>query len=94
MEVYAAMIDRMDQGIGKLVAELKRTGQLDNTLILFLQDNGGCAEVMGRNADEGPRRRPAAGQADAAADAAGGAADGAGAAADARRLPGPPGAEA
>jgi len=48
MEVYAAMIDRMDQGIGKLVAELKRTGQLDNTLILFLQDNGGCAEAMGR----------------------------------------------
>ena len=48
MEVYAAMIDRMDQGIGKLVAELKRTGQLENTLILFLQDNGGCAENMGR----------------------------------------------
>ncbi len=48
MEVYAAMIDRMDQGIGKLIAELKRTGQFENTLILFLQDNGGCAEVMGR----------------------------------------------
>ncbi len=48
MEVYAAMIDRMDQGVGKLVAELKRAGQLDNTLILFLQDNGGCAELQGR----------------------------------------------
>jgi len=48
MEVYAAMIDRMDQGIGKLVAELKRTGRYENTLILFLQDNGGCAEPMGR----------------------------------------------
>ncbi|MGN6545541.1 MAG: arylsulfatase [Aureliella sp.] len=48
MEVYASMIDCMDQGIGRLVAELKRTGQLDNTLILFLQDNGGCAEPMGR----------------------------------------------
>jgi arylsulfatase len=48
MEVYAAMIDRMDQGIGKVVAELRRTGRLDNTLILFLQDNGGCAENMGR----------------------------------------------
>jgi len=48
MEVYAAMVDRMDQGIGKLVAELKRTGQYDNTLILFLQDNGGCAELQGR----------------------------------------------
>jgi arylsulfatase A-like enzyme len=52
MEVYAAMIDRMDQGIGKLVAELKRTGQLENTLILFLQDNGGCAETMGRAAQK------------------------------------------
>ncbi|WP_390699349.1 arylsulfatase [Gemmata massiliana] len=48
MEVYAAMVDRMDQGVGKLVAELKRNGQLDNTLILFLQDNGGCAELQGR----------------------------------------------
>jgi len=49
MEVYAAMIDRMDQGIGLIVAELRRQGVLDNTLIFFLQDNGGCAEGMGRN---------------------------------------------
>jgi arylsulfatase len=49
MEVYAAMIDRMDQGIGKIVAELKRTGQFENTLIFYLQDNGGCAEAMGRS---------------------------------------------
>lgn len=48
MEVYAAMVDRMDQGIGKIVAKLKETGQFENTLILFLQDNGGCAEGMGR----------------------------------------------
>jgi arylsulfatase len=48
MEVYAAMIDHMDQGVGKIVAELRRQGQLDNTLILFLHDNGGCAELMGR----------------------------------------------
>jgi len=48
MEVYAAMIDRMDQGIGKIVDELKRTKQFDNTLVLFLQDNGACAEQMGR----------------------------------------------
>jgi len=60
MEVYAAMIDRMDQGVGKVVAELKRTGQLDNTLILYLQDNGGCAEVMGRagNKDHPNIERP------------------------------------
>ncbi len=44
MEVYAAMIDRMDQGIGRIVENLKRQGQLDNTLIFFLADNGGCAE--------------------------------------------------
>lgn len=49
MEVYAAMLDCMDQGIGRLVQALKRNGQLDNTLILYLQDNGGCAEAMGRN---------------------------------------------
>jgi arylsulfatase A-like enzyme len=44
MEVYAAQIDRMDQGIGRVVAALERTGQLENTLIVFLADNGGCAE--------------------------------------------------
>lgn len=48
MEVYAAMVDRMDQGIGRLISELKRTSQWDNTIIFFLQDNGGCAEGMGR----------------------------------------------
>jgi arylsulfatase len=47
MEVYAAMVDNMDQGIGRIVKELKRQWQLDNTLILFLQDNGGCAEEYG-----------------------------------------------
>ncbi|MBA4186688.1 MAG: arylsulfatase [Planctomycetaceae bacterium] len=52
MEVYAAMVSRMDQGIGKLVAELKRTGQFENTLILFLQDNGGCAELTGRSGNK------------------------------------------
>jgi len=49
MEVYAAMIDRMDQGIGKIVGKLESSQQLDNTLIFFLQDNGGCAEGYGRN---------------------------------------------
>ena len=54
MEVYAAMIDCMDQGIGRVVAELKERGQLDNTLILYLQDNGACAETVGR----GPKAEP------------------------------------
>ena len=48
MEVYAAQIDRMDQGIGRIVDTLRKNGQLDNTLIFFLADNGGCAEEIGR----------------------------------------------
>jgi arylsulfatase len=56
MEVYAAMIDNMDQGIGKIVGELKKQEKLENTLILFFQDNGGCAEGMGRNKKGGPQR--------------------------------------
>lgn len=46
MEVYAAQIDNMDQGIGRIIAELERTGQLENTIILFLSDNGACAEMI------------------------------------------------
>jgi arylsulfatase len=48
MEVYAAMIYQMDRGIGKVVQTLKDTGQYENTLILYLHDNGGCHEGMGR----------------------------------------------
>jgi len=44
MEVYAAQIDRMDQGIGRIIAALERTGQFDNTVVIFLADNGACAE--------------------------------------------------
>ncbi|AMV20916.1 arylsulfatase [Planctomyces sp. SH-PL14] len=51
MEVFAAMVDNMDAGIGRIVSHLKETGEFDNTIILFLQDNGGCAEVIGRNAN-------------------------------------------
>jgi len=54
MEVYAAMIDNMDRGIGRIVAELKRQDALDNTLIMFLQDNGGCSEAMGRRNRKDP----------------------------------------
>ena len=39
--IYAAMIDVMDEGIGMVVDALKETAQLDNTLIIFLSDNGG-----------------------------------------------------
>lgn len=45
MAAHAAMVDRMDQGIGKLLDALEETGQLDNTLILFLSDNGASPEL-------------------------------------------------
>ncbi|MCC2685063.1 MAG: arylsulfatase [Paenibacillaceae bacterium] len=44
MEVYAAMIDCMDQNIGKLIRALEEAQQLSNTLIFFLSDNGGNGE--------------------------------------------------
>lgn len=46
MAVYAAQIDIMDQGIGRIIATLKDANQLDNTLIFFLSDNGACAEFV------------------------------------------------
>ena len=46
MAVYAAQIDRMDQGIGKILDAVRASGQWDNTLIIFLSDNGGCAEFL------------------------------------------------
>jgi arylsulfatase A-like enzyme len=46
MAVYAAQIDRMDQGVGQVLDELERRGRMDNTVIIFLSDNGGCAEEM------------------------------------------------
>ena len=53
MPVYAAMVDRMDQGIGRVVEALRRKGQLDNTLIIFLSDNGGCDEsIEGRKLNQ------------------------------------------
>ena len=58
MEVYAAMIESMDRGIGQLVEKLRGAGQLDNTLILFLQDNGGCAETVGRAPDAARSDQP------------------------------------
>ncbi|MGB0580194.1 MAG: arylsulfatase [Limisphaerales bacterium] len=48
MEVYAAMVDNMDQGIGRIIKALKQTKVFDNTIVIYLQDNGGCAEYYGR----------------------------------------------
>ncbi|MEY2999844.1 MAG: Arylsulfatase [Verrucomicrobiota bacterium] len=44
MEAYAAMVTRMDKGIGQIMAFLEQTGQADNTLVFYLQDNGACSE--------------------------------------------------
>jgi len=48
MEVYAAMVETMDRSIGRIRDSLQQQGKLDNTLFIYLQDNGGCAEGMGR----------------------------------------------
>ncbi|HWC99422.1 MAG TPA: arylsulfatase [Candidatus Sulfopaludibacter sp.] len=47
MEVYAAMVDRMDQNVGRILSKLKETGRDQDTLVLFMSDNGGCAEEVG-----------------------------------------------
>ncbi len=55
MEVYAAMIDNVDQNIGRILETLEKTGQDENTLVLFLSDNGSCAETPGgSNGDQIP----------------------------------------
>ncbi|QDV64125.1 Arylsulfatase [Crateriforma conspicua] len=56
MAIYAAMLDEVDRNVGKLNAALKERGQLDNTLILFLSDNGGNSEsgVSGRYEGDHP----------------------------------------
>lgn len=59
MEVYAAMIDNMDQGIGRIVDALRDTGEFENTLLCFFQDNGGCAEGYGRRGEGQPRSETA-----------------------------------
>ena len=46
MAVYCAMIEEVDRGIGRVVETLKRHGQFENTMIMFLSDNGGCAELF------------------------------------------------
>ncbi len=57
MEVYAAMVDRMDQGIGRIIEVLEKNGELDNTIVVYLQDNGGCAEGYGRASNSDKKDR-------------------------------------
>jgi arylsulfatase len=55
MASYAAMIDCVDQNVGKIITKLKELNQYDNTLILFLHDNGACdaGGTMGENTGKG-----------------------------------------
>lgn len=54
MAIHAAMVDRMDQEIGRIVAQLKAMGAYENTLIFFASDNGASAEIMVRNGGHDP----------------------------------------
>jgi arylsulfatase A-like enzyme len=54
MAVYAAMIDRMDQGIGRVLGKIRQLGKEDDTLVFFLSDNGGCGQHINRTPDLAP----------------------------------------
>ncbi len=47
MEVYAAQIELMDRGIGRIMEKIRQVGAEKNTLVMFMADNGGCAEEIG-----------------------------------------------
>jgi arylsulfatase len=58
MAVHAAMIDRMDRDIGRIIEQLKASKMFDNTLILFASDNGASAEIMVRGDGHDPKASP------------------------------------
>jgi arylsulfatase len=58
MAIHAAMVDRMDREIGRVIAQLQTMGAFDNTLILFASDNGASAEIMVRNGGHDPQAAP------------------------------------
>ena len=51
MAVYAAMVDRMDQNIGRVLKKIRELGKKQNTLVMFLSDNGACAEINNQTPD-------------------------------------------
>ena len=55
MSLHAAMIDRLDREVGRLLDQLKAMGAFENTLILFLSDNGASAEIMVRDDGHNPQ---------------------------------------
>ncbi len=58
MALHAAMVDRMDREIGRVVAQVKAMGSLENTLIVFMSDNGASAEIMVRGDGHDPKAEP------------------------------------
>lgn len=54
MAVHAAMVDRMDREIGRVLQQVKDMGSQDDTLVLFLSDNGASAEIMVRGDGHDP----------------------------------------
>ncbi|MDB4328575.1 arylsulfatase [Akkermansiaceae bacterium] len=57
MAIHAAMIDRMDRQIGRVIAQLKAMGRFENTVIFFASDNGASAEIMVRGRGHDPKAR-------------------------------------
>lgn len=58
MAIHAAMIDRMDQEIGRILSQLRAMKAFENTLIFFASDNGASAEIMVRNGGHDPMAAP------------------------------------
>ncbi len=58
MAIHAAMVDRMDQELGRIVAQLKAMNALENTIIFFASDNGASAEIMVRDGGHDPAAPP------------------------------------
>ena len=54
MAIHAAMVDRIDQEVGRVIQQLKKMGAYENTLILFASDNGASAEIMVRGGGHDP----------------------------------------
>jgi len=61
MAIHAAMVDRMDREIGRVIDQLEQMGALENTLILFASDNGASAEIMVRGDGHDPQAAPGSG---------------------------------
>ena len=58
MTIHAAMVERVDKEIGRIITQLKEIDALDNTLIVFLSDNGASAEIMVRDDGHDPEAEP------------------------------------